>query len=187
MTSITEVEPQVGPAQSDQEGPTRWHTIRQASLMTGLPESTLRYYESIGIIPPIARDPSSGHRSYSDRDIDLLLTVSCLSATGMSLENMKEYLANRSQGAERAGRQMELMAEQGRRLDVEIERLQAQRRYVEVKIHYWQHVRDHDDRGAAQILDRGSSIIEAARSSAVNRTSTGRQADRKSADRSRQS
>lgn len=28
-------------------------------MISGLPESTLRYYEQIGIIAPIARDPSS--------------------------------------------------------------------------------------------------------------------------------
>ncbi len=46
---------------------TTWHSIREASMISGLPESTLRYYEQIGIIDPIARDPSSGHRVYSDR------------------------------------------------------------------------------------------------------------------------
>ena len=45
---------------------TAWHTIREASMISGLPESTLRYYEQIGIIAPIARDPSSGHRAYSE-------------------------------------------------------------------------------------------------------------------------
>ncbi len=43
---------------------TTWHSIREASMISGLPESTLRYYEQIGIIDPIARDPSSGHRVY---------------------------------------------------------------------------------------------------------------------------
>ena len=45
---------------------TTWHTIREASMISGLPESTLRYYEQIGIIAPITRDPSSGHRAYSE-------------------------------------------------------------------------------------------------------------------------
>lgn len=35
-------------------------------MISGLPESTLRYYEQIGIIAPITRDPSSGHRAYSE-------------------------------------------------------------------------------------------------------------------------
>ena len=71
---------------------TTWHTIREASMISGLPESTLRYYEQIGIIAPIARDPSSGHRAYTDEDIQSLVTISCLSATGMPLDAMREYL-----------------------------------------------------------------------------------------------
>ncbi len=64
-------------------------------MISGLPESTLRYYEQIGIIDPIARDPSSGHRVYSDKDIESLTTIACLAATGMPLESMREYLKNR--------------------------------------------------------------------------------------------
>lgn len=61
-------------------------------MISGLPESTLRYYEQIGIIAPIARDPSSGHRAYTNEDIQSLVTISCLSATGMPLDAMREYL-----------------------------------------------------------------------------------------------
>lgn len=69
-------------------------------MISGLPESTLRYYEQIGIIAPIARDPSSGHRAYTDEDIQSLVTISCLSATGMPLDAMREYLKNRFDGTE---------------------------------------------------------------------------------------
>ena len=31
----------------------RTYTIKEAAALTGLPASTLRYYESIGVIPPI--------------------------------------------------------------------------------------------------------------------------------------
>ena len=87
---------------------TTWHSIREASMISGLPESTLRYYEQIGIIDPIARDPSSGHRVYSDKDIESLTTIACLAATGMPLESMREYLKNRFDGPEGARRQIEL-------------------------------------------------------------------------------
>ena len=83
---------------------TTWHSIREASMISGLPESTLRYYEQIGIIDPIARDPSSGHRVYSDKDIESLTTIACLAATGMPLESMREYLKNRFDGPEGARR-----------------------------------------------------------------------------------
>ena len=56
-------------------------------MLSGLPESTLRYYEQIGIIDPIARDPSSGHRAYSDDDIQSLVTISCLACRWNPCEN----------------------------------------------------------------------------------------------------
>ncbi|WP_288805631.1 MerR family transcriptional regulator [uncultured Bifidobacterium sp.] len=170
MTTITQpqAETQTAQTQPDQEsGP--WYTIRQASLMSGMPETTLRYYETIGIIPPIARDPSSGHRCYNQEDLDLLETISCLSATGMSLEHMREYLGNRAGGAQAAGRQIELLDEQGRRLDQRMADLRARKRYVQLKIQYWGHVRDHDQAGATELISQSAQIIEAAKRSGNER------------------
>ncbi|MET0700316.1 MAG: MerR family DNA-binding transcriptional regulator, partial [Mycobacterium sp.] len=39
-------------------------TIQQLARRTGLAESALRYYERIGLIDPVPRDDSSGHRRY---------------------------------------------------------------------------------------------------------------------------
>jgi len=44
-------------------------TIRDVSRRSGLSEPTLRYYEEIGLIGPIARDESSGHRRYRTEDL----------------------------------------------------------------------------------------------------------------------
>lgn len=60
--------------------------------LVGLPASTLRYYEDVSVIPAIARDPSSGHRIYQEDDLELLTWVSCLSASGMSIADMREYV-----------------------------------------------------------------------------------------------
>ena len=170
MTTITQPQAQTQPDQTQpDQGSGPWYTIRQASLMSGMPETTLRYYETIGIIPPVTRDPSSGHRCYNQDDLDLLETVSCLSATGMSLEHMREYLGNRAEGAEAAGRQIELLAEQGRRLDQRMADLRARRRYVQLKIQYWGRVRDHDQAGATQLINQSAPIIEAAKRSGNER------------------
>lgn len=40
----------------------RTYSIKEAAALTGLPASTLRYYESIGVIAPISRGASSKHR-----------------------------------------------------------------------------------------------------------------------------
>ena len=106
-------------------------------MISGLPESTLRYYEQIGIIAPITRDPSSGHRAYSDADLERLTTVSCLAATGMPLESMRTYLANSQGGREGARRQLELLDAQALRLAAKAESIRMQQAYVSFKTLYW--------------------------------------------------
>ena len=50
----------------------RTYSIKEAAALTGLPASTLRYYESIGVISPISQGASSKHRVYDEQDLDQL-------------------------------------------------------------------------------------------------------------------
>jgi DNA-binding transcriptional MerR regulator len=47
------------------------YTIREVASLSGLPESTLRYYETIGLIHTITRDSSSKHRVYNEHNLEL--------------------------------------------------------------------------------------------------------------------
>lgn len=131
--------------------PNPHYTISEAATLSGLPESTLRYYEGIGLLPPVARDASSKHRVYCEEDITRAIAVACLSATGMSLEEMRTYLANRGRGAEGAEEQIALLETQERRLTAEYHALQVRREYVDVKIAFWNAVRE-GDRSSAYLL-----------------------------------
>ncbi|MFK5037093.1 MerR family transcriptional regulator, partial [Klebsiella pneumoniae] len=62
-------------------------TIQQAARRSGLSEPTLRYYEDVGLIGPIVRDASSGHRRYRERDLDDLQVLACLRAMGVGIED----------------------------------------------------------------------------------------------------
>ena len=128
---------------------TTWHSIREASMISGLPESTLRYYEQIGIIDPIARDPSSGHRVYSDKDIESLTTIACLAATGMPLD-----------GPEGARRQIELLDAQSLRLAAKAEALRIQQAYVSLKSLYWRAIAEGHEDEANRILEENKDVIE---------------------------
>ncbi|KAB7790684.1 MerR family transcriptional regulator [Bifidobacterium leontopitheci] len=138
---------------------TTWHTIREASMICGLPESTLRYYEQIGIIPPIARD-QSGHRAYSDDDLTRLSSVACLSATGMPIDSMRAYLRNTEDGEEGARRQVELLDAQALRLAARAEAIRMQQAYVSLKTLYWQAVAEGRDADAQALLDEHRDVIE---------------------------
>lgn len=135
-------------------------SIKEASKLTGLPASTLRYYESIGIIKPVERGTTSRHRVYSHADVNVLDTIACLNATGMKLEDMKVYIANASDGEAHADEQMDLLRAQQVRLDDEAHHIEQRRRYVELKIRYWQAVKAHDDEQLQTISARAKVLAQ---------------------------
>jgi len=136
------------------------YTIKEAATLTGLPASTLRYYESIGVITPISRGASSKHRVYDEDDLDQLMWVACLAATGLSVSDMKQYVANGQLGASAAGEQIDLLAAQERRLALEAEHLVLRRRYVRLKIDYWQAVQAGNDARAELLSAEARALAD---------------------------
>ncbi len=128
--------------------------------MTGLPASTLRYYESIGVITPISRGASSNHRVYTTEDLDLLTWVSCLSATGMSVSDMRRYIGNGALGADAAPEQIDLLMAQQEQLTLEAKSIVLRRRYVALKIDYWRAVQAGDDSRADRLSNDARSMAD---------------------------
>jgi DNA-binding transcriptional MerR regulator len=122
------------------------YTIKETAKLSGLPESTLRYYESIGLIHPIARDTSSKHRVYRESDVNLVIAMACLNAIGMSIEDMRSYLKNQKIGQKAANEQIELLEAQKNHLIEQVRSLELRQRYVNSKIEYWKAVKSGDAR-----------------------------------------
>lgn len=136
------------------------YSIKEAAALTGLPASTLRYYEAIGVIAPIGRGESSGHRVYNDEDLDLLTWVACLSATGMSVSDMRAYVANRDLGPAAATKQIELLANQREHLAREAELVAVRQRYVTLKIEYWRAVDARDEPAAQRLSNQARALAD---------------------------
>lgn len=136
------------------------YSIKDAAALTGLPASTLRYYESIGVIAPISRGASSGHRLYDEDDLDQLMAVACLAATGMSVSDMRQYVANAPLGAAAAQDQIGLLAAQQRRLEAEAAAVTLRREYVGIKIGYWNAVEAGDTAGAERASAEARAVAD---------------------------
>ena len=136
------------------------YSIKEAAALTGLPASTLRYYESIGVITPIPRGASSKHRVYDEDDLDQLMWVACLAATGMSVSDMRQYVANGRLGASAAGEQIDLLAAQERRLALEAEHIALRQRYVRLKLDYWHAVEAGDTKRAEQVAGEARTLAD---------------------------
>ncbi len=136
------------------------YTIQQATKLTGLTSSTLRYYETIGLIPPVQRDNSSKYRVYSEDDINYIVSIACLSATGMSIDAMQEYLKNVDVGVSKAEEQVKLLDDQNARLVEEEKNLKLRQKYLQTKASYWKAMANNDQELASKISERAVAIAK---------------------------
>ncbi len=63
------------------------YTIKEISTMFGLPASTLRYYEEIGLLVHVEHT-ASNKRVYTQEHIDRLNAIQCFKQTGLPLNKM---------------------------------------------------------------------------------------------------
>ena len=66
-------------------------TISEVSKKYDISQTTLRYYEKIGILTDIERD-KNGIRNYKESDCKKLETVIAMRELNIPLEQMKEYI-----------------------------------------------------------------------------------------------
>ena len=66
--------------------------IGELSKQTGLPSSTLRYYESIGLLPAAKRE--NGQRIYDEGVIGRLKFIRAAKATNFSLEEIARFFSD---------------------------------------------------------------------------------------------
>ncbi|RYX85254.1 MerR family transcriptional regulator [bacterium] len=126
------------------ESSTQDLTIQQMSRQCGLSEHTLRFYEKVGLIPSVPRDGSSTHRRYPPDLVLLVEAIACLQQSGLSIQDMRDYLALIGEGASAAYKQKVLLEAHDKALEKEIERLKLRRRYLRGKMAYWDAVVEGD-------------------------------------------
>jgi MerR family transcriptional regulator, aldehyde-responsive regulator len=137
-----------------------YFTLQEVVNSSGLSEHTLRYYERIGLIEKVDRDNSSSHRRYSAEDVFKIETLACLRTTGMSIEDMRKYLAFAKDGMAAADQQLELFEAHRKALEQELARKQEHLRYLEQKVAFWKAVQSGDDARAKELGDITKGIAK---------------------------
>ena len=67
------------------------YSIGQIARKTNTPASTIRYYESIGLLPEPIRTPA-GYRQYTSSDLSRLLFIQRAKNLGFSLKEIQQLL-----------------------------------------------------------------------------------------------
>ncbi|MGY0694829.1 helix-turn-helix domain-containing protein [Virgibacillus sp. FSP13] len=69
----------------------RFMTIQSFSIKTGIPKSTLRYYEEKGLLQPLERS-ENGYRVYSDEQVTTAKLISSLRLADVPIKEIQRYL-----------------------------------------------------------------------------------------------
>ena len=129
------------------------YTIGQVSALTGLPVSTLRYYDKEGLFPELER--SGGIRRFGERELEALRVIECLKRSGLEIKDIKQFMAWCTEGPSTYSDRKQLF--ETRRASVEAEMVQLQRTLDMLKFKCWYYdtaLRDgNEDRIAAMIPD----------------------------------
>lgn len=89
--------------------------IAEVSKKYDITADTLRYYERVGLIPPVNRN-ASGIRNYTEEDCNWVGFIKCMRSAGLSIEVLVEYVTMFQQGNSTIKARKELLIEQRRQL-----------------------------------------------------------------------
>lgn len=112
------------------------YSIKQVSEKTNLKAHVLRYYEREGLLPDISRS-ESGIRRYSEEDLEWLGLVCCLKNTGMSIKQIRDFVALSAQGKETLKQRCDMLIEHRKNVESQIEEMHNHLKKVTHKIEYF--------------------------------------------------
>ena len=108
-------------------------TIAETSKKYGMTADTLRYYERIGLIPPVPRT-KGGIRDYDEESCRWIELMKCMRSAGVQIEALIEYSALCRQGDGTEERRKEILIEQRERLLARREEIQRSLDRLDYKI-----------------------------------------------------
>lgn len=85
--------------------------ITEVSKKYNISQDTLRYYEKVGMIPPVTRN-SAGIRDYQEADCQWVELAKCMRAAGLSVEAMAFYVKLALEGDYTIPERMNILIEQ---------------------------------------------------------------------------
>ena len=97
--------------------------IQEFAQVTGLSTKTIRYYESIGILPSPTRMPN-GYRDYNEQNVERARFVAGMRSLDLSIDEIKELLAMRDRREAPCRTLLDLIEQKANQIDERIRLLQ---------------------------------------------------------------
>ena len=115
------------------------YSMKEACTLTNMSYENLKFYCNEGLVPNVKRD-SRNYRIFDDHDIKWIQSLNCLKRCGMSIAEMKEYLALCMEGEGTIPERKMILAEKKETLLQSIAELQKSVAYIDWKQDFYDDV-----------------------------------------------
>ena len=113
------------------------YTVGEMARETGIPASTLRFYDKEGLLPFVERT-GGGIRMFTDADREALTVIECLKRSGLSIREIRAFMEMCARGDESLGERRALFEARRDAVREEIDRLQRTLDVLEYKCWYYE-------------------------------------------------
>ena len=108
------------------------YSMKEASTLTNMTYENLKFYCNEGLVPNVKRDRRN-YRVFDEHDIKWIQSLNCLKSCGMSIAEMKQYLALCMEGEGTIPERKMILAEKKETLLQSITELQKAVAYIDWK------------------------------------------------------
>ena len=116
-------------------------TMKQCCEATGMSYEALKFYCNEGLVPNVKR-AENNYRVFDEHDVNWIRSLACLKRCGMSLQEMKEYLALCLQGQSTIPERMELLQKYKQNIHERMAELQSSLDFIAWKENFYRDVLD---------------------------------------------
>lgn len=114
-------------------------TIAAVSSQYGLTPDTLRYYERVGLIPPVPRT-AGGIRDYREDDCRWIEFIKCMRLAGLPVEVLADYVQLSRRGDDTLSQRRQLLKHQRESLVRRIAEMQDTLKRLDQKIEHYDQI-----------------------------------------------
>ena len=114
-------------------------SMKEACTLTNMTYENLKFYCNEGLVPNVKRDRRN-YRVFDEHDIKWIQSLNCLKSCGMSIAEMKQYLALCMEGEGTIPERKVILAEKKETLLQSITELQKAVAYIDWKQRFYDDV-----------------------------------------------
>ncbi len=115
------------------------YTMMQVCKETGMTYQALKFYCNEGLVPNVKRDKNN-RRIFDERDVAWINSLTCLKKCGMSIQEMKDYLALCLQGKGSIPQRKKMLEQKQKELRKTMQELQESIAYIDWKQDFYDEV-----------------------------------------------